>query len=201
MTTSFIEHLPTAHYRSSHDEQSTAAVLSATLAELDDRGYASASLRTIAARAEVPLETVFSQWRSKQHLVYDAIQHLAASQPSPETGDVRADLLQVVEALVELLTHPGTAQVLRSMLASADSDGAAGVALRIGVLGERRAVVRRIVERGQRRQQYPSSVHPGLVADALIGGVVYRLLVSNEPVNTRTAAGLVDAIVVGQTDV
>jgi AcrR family transcriptional regulator len=200
MTTSFIEHLPTARYRSSHDERSTAAVLRATLAELVDRGYASASLRTIAARAEVPLETVFSRWRSKQHLVYDAIQHLAAAQPKPETGDVRTDLLQVAEALVELLTHPGAAQVLRSMLASVDNDGAAGVALRIGVLGERRAVVRRIVERGQRRQQFPSSVHSGLVADALIGGIVLRLLVSNESVDARTAAGLVDAIVIGQGD-
>ena len=200
MTTSFIEHLPTAHYRSSRDERSSAAVLRATLAELDDRGYASASLRTIAARAEVPLETVFSQWRSKQHLVHDAIEHLAASQPRPETGDVRADLLQVAEALIELLTHAGAAQVLRSMVAAVDGDGAAGVALRIGGLGERRAGVRRIVERGQRRQQFPSSLHPGLVADALIGGVVYRLLVSNESLNTRTAAGLVDAIVVGQTD-
>jgi len=195
MATSSIDHLPTAHYRPSDDDRCRSAVLRATLAELDDRGYAAASLRTIAARADVPLETVFTRWRSKQHLVHDAITKLAGDQPTPETGDVRTDLLQVIEALVALLSHPGTLEVLRTMLVTAGDDPAAGVALRIGVLGERRAAVRRIVERGQRRQQLPSSVHPGLVADAVIGALVYRVFVSAEPVDRPTAARIVDVVV------
>lgn len=199
MTTSSIAHLPTAHYRSSDDDRSWSAVLQATLGELDDRGYAAASLRTIAARADVPLETVFSRWRSKQHLVHDAITMLASDQPTPETGDVRTDLLHVIEALAELLSHPGTMEVLRTMLGTAGGDHAAGVALRIGLLGERRAVVRRIVERGQRRQQFPSGVHPGLVADAIVGALVYRLFVSAEPVTRQTAAGIVEVVVAAHT--
>jgi AcrR family transcriptional regulator len=197
MTTSSIDHLPTAHYRSSDDDRSWAAVLQATLAELDDRGYAAASLRTIAARADVPLETVFARWRSKQHVVHDAITMLARDQPTPETGDVRTDMLHVIEALAALLSHPGTIEVLRTMLATAGGDRAAGVALRIGLLGERRAVLRRIVERGQRRQQFPSGVHPGLVADAVVGALIYRLFVSAEPVTRQTAAGIVDVVVAG----
>lgn len=199
MSTSSIDHLPTARYRPSHDDRCWSAVLRATLAELDDRGYAAASPRTIAARADVPLETVFTRWRSKQHLVHDAIIMLAGDQPAPETGEVRTDLLQVVEALVALLSHPGTVEVLRTMLVTAGDDPAAGVALRIGLLGERRAVVRRIIERGQRRQQFPSAVHPGIVADAVIGAVVYRVFVSAEPVDRRTAAGIVDVVVATHT--
>lgn len=194
MTTSSIDPLPTAHYRSSDDERSWSAVLQATLAELDDRGYAAASLRTIAARADVPLETVFTRWRSKQHVVHDAISMLAGDQPTPETGDVRTDLLHVVDALAELLSHPGTAEVLRAMLAASGGDRGAGVALPVWLLGERRATVRRIVERGQRRQQFPSDLHAGLVADAVIGALLYRAFVTGEPVNRRTVAQLVEVV-------
>lgn len=195
MTTSSIDHLPTARYGPSDDDRCWPAVLRATLAELDARGYAAASVRTIAARADIPLETVFTRWRSKQHLVHDAITLLARDQPTPETGDVRTDLLLVVEALGELLSHPGTGEVLRTMLVAAGDDPAAGVALRIGLLGERRAVVRRIVERGQRRQQFPTTVHPGLVADAVIGALVYRRFVSAEPIDRQTATRIVDVVV------
>lgn len=193
MTTSSIEHLPTARYRPSHDGKTTAAVLDATLAELADRGYAAASLRTIAVRAEVSLETVFDRWHSKQHLVRDAIGHLARRQPAPETGDLRSDLIQVTEALGALLAHPGAADVVRSLLAApAQRTNVADT--RVNLLAERRATIRRIVERGQRRQQCGAQVHPGLVADAIVGGLVYRLLLSGDALTRRTAAGLVDLV-------
>lgn len=194
MTSSSVEHLPTARYRPSHDERMTTAVLRTTLAELEDRGYAAASLPTIAERADVPLEAVFARWRSKQHLVHDAVHHLAAAQPTPDTGDLHKDVEILVSALVDLLAHPGTVEVLRSMLTSAGTDGAGGPAMRVGILAERRAAVRRIVERGQRRQQVPASIHPGVVGDAVIGTVLYRLFVSGEPVSRRTAGHLVDVV-------
>lgn len=194
MTTSSVAPLPTAHYRSSQDERTIGTVLQATLAELEHRGYAAASLRTIAARAGVPLEMVFARWRSKQHLVHDAVEHLARAQPRPDTGHLHTDIDIVIGALVDLLAHPGTLDVLRPMLASAGAGDAAGVALRIGVLGERRAAVKRIVERGQRRQQVPASVHPGVVADAVIGAILYRLLISGEPLTRRTTGQLVDVV-------
>ena len=56
-------------------------------------------------------------------------------------------------------------------------------------------LIRRIVERGQRRQQLPSSLHPGLVADAVVGALVYRLLVSGDGVTRQTAARVVDLVV------
>jgi AcrR family transcriptional regulator len=195
MTTSSLDHLPNARYRSLRGGRSSTAVLQATLTELEERGYAAASLRTIATRAGVPLEAVFARWRSKQHLVHEAIHLLAEEQPNPETGDVRIDLLQVIEALADLLAHPGTAEVVREGLTpSGARDGAESPPER-GLLAGRRAVIRRIVERGQRRQQFPSEVHPTVVADALIGALVYRLFVAHEPVSRRTAALVVDVVV------
>lgn len=166
----------------------------ATLTELDDRGYAAASLRTIAVRANVPLETVFDRWHSKQHLVEDAINELARRQPAPETGDLRTDLLQVIEALSELLTRPGAADVLRRLPSPAVPDHGTFPPPGTSLLGERRAMIRRIVERGQRRQQCPEDVHPGVAADAIVGGLVYRLLIAGDPVTRRTVTALVDLV-------
>ena len=194
MTTSSVEHLPTARHRPSHDERTTAAVLRTTLAELEDRGYAAASLPTIAQRADVPLEVVFERWRSKRQLVHDAVHHLAATQPTPDTGDLHKDVEILVCALVDLLAHPGTIEILRTTLASPRTGPASDAAVRVGILAERRAAVRRIIERGQRRQQVPASIHPGVVGDAVIGTVLFRLFVSGEPVDRRTAAHLVDIV-------
>jgi AcrR family transcriptional regulator len=194
MTTSSVEHPPIAHYRPSHDERTTTVVLRAALAELEDRGYDAASLRTIAQRADVPLERVFERWRSKQRLVHDAVHHLAAAQPTPDTGDLRTDVEVLIGALVDLLAHPGTVEVLRSSLISADAAAMSDAGVHTGILAERRAAVRRIVERGQRRQQVPASIHPGVVGDAVVGTVLYRLVVSGEPLTRRTTGHLVDVV-------
>lgn len=181
-------------YRAPAGGPADAVVLDAALAELKDRGYADASVRTIAARADTSPEALFTRWRSKQHLLTHAVGRLAAEQPAPETGDLRTDLLQVAEALAAMLDHPGTAEVLRSLLASDHDCGSEPLPLRVGPLGRRRAVVRRIVERGQRRQQLSSSLHPGVVADALIGALVVRVL-AGERMTGDVARCIVDVVI------
>lgn len=200
MTTPPTEHRPTARFRAPTDGPVDAAVLDAALAELRDRGYADASVRTIAARAATTPEALFQRWRSKQRLLTDAITRLAAEQPTPETGDLRTDLLQVAEAFAALLDHPGTAEVLRSLLTADRVDGAGALPLRAGPLGRRRAVVRRIVERGQRRQQLSPSLHPGIVADALIGALVVRVL-TGERVTGDVARHIVDVVMASQVPI
>lgn len=64
MTTPPTEHRPTARFRAPPDGPADAAVLDAALAELRDRGYADASVRTIAARAATTPEALFQRWRS-----------------------------------------------------------------------------------------------------------------------------------------
>jgi AcrR family transcriptional regulator len=189
-------HLPTARYRMPAAGPADAAILDAALAELRDRGYAGASVRTIAARAGTSTEQLFLRWRSKQRLLTDAIARLAAEQPAPETGDLRTDLLQVAEAFAAVMGHPGAPEVLRSLLSSDHADP--GVRPhRGGPLGQRRAVVRRIVERGQRRQQLPATLHPGIVADALIGALVVRVL-TGEAVTSDSARHIVDVVMTTQ---
>jgi AcrR family transcriptional regulator len=193
MTTPPTDHLRRARYRAPADGSADAVVLDAALAELRDRGYAEASVRTIAARAHSTPEALFTRWRSKQRLLTDAVTRLAAEQPAPETGDLRTDLLQVAEAFAELLAHPGTAEVLRSLLLSDHGGGSASLPLRLGPLGQRRGVIRRIVERGQRRQQLSSSLHPGVIADALIGALVVRVL-AGEQVSGDVVRRIVDVV-------
>lgn len=192
------EHLPTARYRMPAAGPADAAVLDAALAELRDRGYAGASVRTIASRAGTSTEALFLRWRSKQRLLTDAIGRLAAEQPAPETGDLRTDLLQVAEALATVLGHPGSREVLRSLLSADPGSGRDGRAPRTGPLGQRRAVVRRIVERGQRREQLPATLHPGIVADALIGALVVRAL-TGERITSDCARQAVDVVMTTQT--
>jgi AcrR family transcriptional regulator len=188
------EHLPTTASRHTGHARDDAAVLDATLAELAERGYEATSLSSVAQRAQIGRETIFGAWHSKQHLVHAAINRLASRQPTPDTGALRADLLQTVEALVEVLNHPGTAEMLRSLIAVACDQTAAAVTLRVGLLAERRAVVRRLIERGQRREMFPVDVHPAVAADAIIGPLCLRRLITGEPLTADVGVQTVDLV-------
>ena len=188
------EHLPTAPSRRARSSRDDAAVLDATLAELDEHGYHATSLSSVARRAKLDRETIFRDWRSKQHLVHAAINRMASRQPAPDTGVLRNDLVQTVEALVGLLNHPGTAEMLTSLIAVAREQTAAAVTLRVGLLAERRAVVRRLIERGQRREMFPTDVHPAVAADAIIGPLCLRRLITGEPLTVDVAVQTVDLV-------
>lgn len=171
-------------------------MLAATLDELDEHGYDALTLTTVAARAGVDLQTVFTRWRSKQHLVLAAINRLAARQTVVETGAVRDDLAGHAAALVAVLGHPGAAEVLTSLIVTAQRHDAAAVTLRVGPIAERRAQLRRVVERARRQGAVPPEVDARVVADAVVGMLCYRLLIARESVGDDAADQIV-ALVLG----
>jgi AcrR family transcriptional regulator len=164
------------------------AVLTATLAELGEAGYAALSVEAVAQRAGVHKTTVYRRWADREALVIDALtDHVATQIPVPDTGAIETDLRDLARSLV-------------TMVASDPADGAwmaalASDAARIPEIAEvkrlfyqdrfRRAgvVVTRAIERGQ----LPAGTDPGEVLRSLIAPIHLRLLVTAEPVDEAVA--------------
>src|SRR5512133_856296 len=94
-----------------------AAVLTATLTELSEQGYANLTSDNVAQRAGVHKTTVYRRWKDRESLVVDAVvDHVATGVPVPDTGSIDGDLRQWARSLVKWLTSPtGTAVFAATM--------------------------------------------------------------------------------------
>ncbi|MFE4549260.1 TetR/AcrR family transcriptional regulator [Streptomyces sp. NPDC056785] len=100
---------------SRRSERSRRAIFDAALALVGEVGYPRTTIEGVAARAGVGKQTIYRWWPSKAAVLLDAFMDLAeraareAGQESyeiPDTGDLAADLRQVLRATVDELLNP-----------------------------------------------------------------------------------------------
>lgn len=98
------------------NEQSRRAILAAALELLAETGYPALTVEAIAARAGVGKQTIYRWWRGKGAVILDA---LADDMPEvialPDTGDLRADLGEVLRATVAEFADPRLSATTRAV--------------------------------------------------------------------------------------
>jgi AcrR family transcriptional regulator len=157
-------------------ESARLAILTATARQFADRGYDALTMEGIAAEAKVGKQTIYRWWPSRTSLVADA---LAEGLIMPDwfvpadSGDIRADLVEWVQNVVDFIREPGHDGLLRSLVVAAAEDELVAIRLneRLGVLqflGER---MRRAVEAGELDAQPVEDL-----VEALLGAIVVRTL-------------------------
>jgi AcrR family transcriptional regulator len=150
------------------------AILEATFELLRARGFAGTSIDAIAAAAGVSKTTIYASWRSKSELVVELLGRFADDAAlTPDTGELREDLLLALRRLVEV------ADVLRGVaqgiVAEAVHDPSLASALSQFVDGWRRhehELVQRSIERGL----IPADIDEEIATDLVASVVYFRLL-------------------------
>jgi AcrR family transcriptional regulator len=128
------------------------AILAATLALFAEDGYAGLSIEGVAARAGVGKATIYRRYSSKAQLVVDAV-HVCAgvTEDLPDTGNLRADLTSMLDALMNLL-RGDLGPVLLAFAAERIRYPALDEEFKRSVIGAKRAHVRHLlasaIERG-----------------------------------------------------
>jgi AcrR family transcriptional regulator len=79
------------------------AILDNTLLLLATQGYEAMSIEEVATRAGVGKATIYRWWDSKENLALDALQHVYARYPVIDTGDLRHDLIAMIEDFIQLI--------------------------------------------------------------------------------------------------
>jgi AcrR family transcriptional regulator len=173
-----------------------AAVLSATLAELAERGYDGLTFATVAARAGVHRATIYRRWHERPALVLEALLELSSrTVPLPETGSLRGDLLALARAIAANLSSPEVTAVLRALIVARHEPSIAAAVdsywrARFDIVAQ---VVRRATERGE----LPAEVSADLIIEALIGPLYLRALVTGEGLDEAFVAGIVALVLTG----
>ncbi|GAA2090578.1 TetR/AcrR family transcriptional regulator [Streptomyces albiaxialis] len=159
-------------------ERSRRAILDATLDLCAEHGYGPVTVEAIAARAGVSKKTIYRWWPSKGAVVLEAL-HEAADPVSgfPDTGDLRADLLTQMEALLRgLLGSPRFGRALIGLIADTHHNVELAHGLQTVLFQPRIDDGRARLAKAREAGQISPDADLDLAMELLYGPVYYRLL-------------------------
>lgn len=158
-------------------------ILDAVRDELRDHGYSGVTYDGVARRSHTSKPVLYRRWRSRAHLVVDALtDQLAPVTLAPDTGNLRGDLIALLQLMRTRFETAG-AQALRGIVADADAE------LRSAVLELTNAVVdavsHTVLQRARDRGELGPTPLPPLVSSVPVILFRHELLLTDDPNDTR----------------
>jgi AcrR family transcriptional regulator len=98
------------------DSRLDAAIVDATVALLEERGYSGLSLAAVAERAETTTAAIYRRWSSKSELVSQAVFRTGGDDVVADTGDLAADLETMVRWSVDKIYRPAALAAIAGLL-------------------------------------------------------------------------------------
>jgi len=154
------------------DARLDAAIVEATVALLEERGYDDTSLAAIADRAGTTTAAIYRRWSSKSELVSRAVFRTDGDDVVADTGDLRADIATMIRWSAEKLCRPAAAAAIAGVLGESGPERAAG-ALDAAMASHR---VEARLERARTAGELRADVDPGVLAATIAGPVIYTVL-------------------------
>jgi AcrR family transcriptional regulator len=162
----------------SRDEE----ILGAVLRLLAHTSYTDLTIAAIAREAGVGKPTLYLRWPSKASVVAEAVARVLSTDPFPDLGDVRSDLVTGLRNMIELFTTTAAGRVLPGLVADLHEDPALLEAFAERYFRPRRRSARAALERGAARGEVAADADLELAVDLLVGPVYYRMLAHAEKI-------------------
>jgi len=173
-----------------------AAVLDATLAVLDERGYGRLSLEHVARRAGTTKPAIYRRWSNRQRLVLAALALRLSDARAPDTGCTLCDLDECLKLFVASFERMPP-DVLGSLFADCAGDPELRGAFMTTLFEPPRAAVKETLDRAHARGDLRDGAGSDLVLD-LIGSLVhYRALFGHAPTSDAEIERVVEALLQG----
>jgi AcrR family transcriptional regulator len=172
-------------------------ILEAALEVLADVGYDRLTMDAVAQRAKASKATLYRRWNGKVSLVIDALhhhhQHEAATVPV-DTGTLRGDLIESYCGSGGLTDKPEVA-AFGAILTAIMRDPEFAAAFRRDVVTPKLAASRAVFERAIERGEIGPGVDIDLLAPALAGIVMHRLILVGEAPTRDIVVSVIDQII------
>jgi AcrR family transcriptional regulator len=163
------------------------AVLRAIIDELNDHGYAGATVERVAERADVAKTTIYRRWGSLDGLLADFMAERAAREiPAPDEGDLDADLHALARDVVASLRDPALKAAFGAVVTEAAGDPAARKVLSRFLAG-RAATMTVIIDRAVARGELPPHTDAACVIGIVTAIIYYRLYVLGDEATQAVA--------------
>jgi AcrR family transcriptional regulator len=169
------------------------SILDATVSVVVDRGYAGLNVDEVAARAGVHKTTIYRRWPDLGALVVDAIlDRQQEAVPIPDTGELRSDLLALLEAVTaSIMSADG-----RALLRAAQENGPPELDALVHRFWQTRfALARQIFQRAADRGEIAPGMDHDLLIELAVAPLFFRGLVTREPLSRAFRVRLVDTLI------
>ncbi|MFJ9609129.1 TetR/AcrR family transcriptional regulator [Kitasatospora sp. NPDC101176] len=170
-----------------------AEVVAATLAEVTEKGYDGLTVEAVAARSGVHKATLYRRWGGVDGLVAEALT-ISADQPwpVPDTGDFREDLRLITREVFAVFTDPEQGPTPTALITAAQRSDTGAAALRSFFTARHRQAAQ-VADRAVARGELPTGTDGAEVVRAATAPLYYRLFVTGEPLDARSAERAADA--------
>jgi AcrR family transcriptional regulator len=182
----------------SRSARTQAAILEATRELLAKGGVRELTVEGVAARSGVAKSTIYRRYRGKDELALAVLFDMVLTVVTvPDLADTRAELIAFVKGAVRVLGKTLMGTVMQGLVSELSTDSELAVAFRTEVVALRVEEVKRLLERGIERGEVRRDADLGLTHELLFGPVYYRLFLSGEPLDSKLAERIVDAVMPG----
>jgi AcrR family transcriptional regulator len=168
------------------------AVVTATVAELQESGFDKLTVSAVAARAGVHETSIYRRWKTREGLAMEATFAMFASNIAvPDKGSLIEDLTALLATAGRYLESPLGHAAMQFGLAMRHD---AAVTRELHMLWANRFdAFHSVFNRAAQRGEY-AATNPKLLLEALIGAVYLRVFLLREPVTPKAMRTLVVAL-------
>jgi TetR/AcrR family transcriptional regulator, regulator of autoinduction and epiphytic fitness len=175
-------------------ERSQQVIIRAALAELGDVGYGAFTIESVASRSGVAKSTIYRHWSDKLSLIADAFQTLHEQEgPDIGSGSARERVVRIVRHVAEVVAGSTFSACIPALIDGAERDRDVRD-FHHSFQAEARKPLVSVIAEGIVAGGFPAYVDPELAAQALLGVIFYRRLMSSEPFDPERAAELIDTV-------
>jgi AcrR family transcriptional regulator len=169
--------------RSSEADQ---AIQQATIELLLEEGYEGLTMAGVAQRAGVSTATLYRRYQSKEDLVVGVLATLKGDASPSEMGRLADDIRALAGEGCASFEREG-GRLMKSLIGEVQRNPDLAAALRKQILEQQRARARCMIDAAVERGEIPPPPHVDVVLDMIAGSLVFRALVTGEPLDKEFA--------------
>jgi TetR/AcrR family transcriptional regulator, regulator of autoinduction and epiphytic fitness len=174
--------------------RSRQVILAAALAELGEIGYGGFTIESVASRAGVGKSTIYRHWPDKLALIADAFANLHEGAPTDLSyGTPREKLERILAHVANVLMDSPFGACLPAMIDAAERDAALRDFHHRFQTEARKPTVA-LIASGIASGDFPRDRDPELTAQALLGAIFFRRLMTDTPFAPADAGALIDTV-------
>lgn len=169
-------------------------IISATSELLLERGLAAFTVEAVAAASGAARSTIYRHWPEPRSLLVETLTSMIRDFPTPDNGDLRADLLSFADMLRSTFDDPRVRRLLLDLTREAVADPELREILETAKQ-ERRQPVQLILQRAMARGDIDPEIDLDLAVHLVEGPLMSASVLQNRPMTDAAAAEMVTRIV------
>jgi AcrR family transcriptional regulator len=171
------------------------AIFDAVLDEMKVVGLVGLTMEGIANRAHTGKAALYRRWSSVEDLVVDALDKtLPSTELPPDTGDVRADVADVLGRLVTVMNSTAGG-ALQCLMGELDRNPEFAATLHERVLAPRKTIMLAVLQRAADRGEIPQSAVTPMLCEVGPSLLLHRLVAQGPPIDSAYVEAVIDEVV------